>query len=273
MAEITDAKEGTTRWKVAHWIDSPRIRYSILGLIVLNALTLGLSTSDRVSEAVGPALTAFDTVVLWIFVAEMVIKIYAFGLRFFKSPWNLFDLTIVSVGLLPTDTNLSVLRALRVIRAMRLLSVVPQLRSVIRALLEALPGMGAVIILLFIVYYIFAVMATMLYSEAFPQWFGTIGESLYSLFQIMTLESWSMGIVRPVMVDFPWAWLLFVPFIVATSFAVLNLFIGILVNTMQAAVEEAQDKELERILNMVIKSNDETKAELAEMKALLKEKS
>ena len=273
MAEITDAKEGTTRWKVAHWIDSPRIRYSILGLIVLNALTLGLSTSDRVSEVVGPALTAFDTVVLWIFVAEMVIKIYAFGLRFFKSPWNLFDLTIVSVGLLPTDTNLSVLRALRVIRAMRLLSVVPQLRSVIRALLEALPGMGAVIILLFIVYYIFAVMATMLYSEIFPQWFGTIGESLYSLFQIMTLESWSMGIVRPVMVDFPWAWLLFVPFIVATSFAVLNLFIGILVNTMQAAVEEAQDKELERILNMVIKSNDETKAELAEMKALLKEKS
>ena len=155
---------------------------------------------------------------------------------------------------------------------MRILSVVPQLRSVIRALLEALPGMGAVIILLFIVYYIFAVMATMLYGEAFPEWFGTIGESLYSLFQIMTLESWSMGIVRPVMEQYPWAWLLFVPFIVSTSFAVLNLFIGILVNTMQAAVEEAQDQELERILNMVIAANEETKAELAELKALLKEK-
>ena len=272
MSENTDAAEGTFRWKVAQWVDSPRIRYSILGFIVLDALTLGASTSDRVSESIGPALSAFESIVLWIFVAEMVIKIYAFGLSFFKSPWNLFDLTIVSVGLFPTETNLSPLRALRVIRAMRILSVVPQLRSVIRALLEALPGMGAVIILLFIVYYIFAVMATMLYKEAFPQWFGTIGESLYSLFQIMTLESWSMGIVRPVMVEFPWAWLLFVPFIVATSFAVLNLFIGILVNTMQAAVEEAQDKELERILNMVMKSNEETKAELAEMKALLKEK-
>ena len=273
MAAITDAKEGSTRWKIAQWIESPRIRYTILGLIVLNALTLGLSTSERVSDAIGPLLTGFDNIVLWIFVAEMVIKIYAFGFRFFKSPWNLFDLTIISVGLLPTTANLSVLRALRVIRAMRLLSVVPQLRSVIRALLEALPGMGAVIILLFIVYYIFAVMATMLYKEAFPQWFGTIGESLYSLFQIMTLESWSMGIVRPIMEVYPWAWLLFVPFIVATSFAVLNLFIGILVNTMQAAVEEAQDKELERILNMVMESNAETKAELAEMKALLKEKS
>jgi len=273
MVEITDAKEGSTRWKLAQWIESPRIRYSILGLIVLNALTLGLSTSDRVNEAVGPVLLVFDNIVLWVFVAEMAIKIYAFGFQFFKSPWNLFDLTIVSVGLLPTDTNLSVLRALRVIRAMRILSVVPQLRSVIRALLEALPGMGAVIILLFIVYYIFAVMATMLYSDAFPQWFGTIGESLYSLFQIMTLESWSMGIVRPIMEEFPWAWLLFVPFIVSTSFAVLNLFIGILVNTMQAAVEEAQDQELERILNMVMKSNEETKAELAELKALLKERS
>ncbi|NOR63319.1 MAG: ion transporter [Rhodobacteraceae bacterium] len=273
MAEVTNAKEGSARWKLAQWIESPRIRYSILGLIVLNALTLGLSTSDRVNDVIGPALSIFDNIVLWVFVAEMAIKIYAFGFRFFKSPWNLFDLTIVSVGLLPTDTNLSVLRALRVIRAMRILSVVPQLRSVIRALLEALPGMGAVIILLFIVYYIFAVMATMLYSEAFPQWFGTIGESLYSLFQIMTLESWSMGIVRPIMEEFPWAWLLFVPFIVATSFAVLNLFIGILVNTMQAAVEEAQDQELERILNMVMKSNEETKAELAEMKALLKERS
>jgi voltage-gated sodium channel len=271
--KLTDAAEGSTRWKIAQWIDSPRIRYTILGLIVLNAMTLGLSTSEQVSAVIGPGLAMFDNLVLGIFVGEMLIKIYAFGFRFFRSPWNLFDLTIIGVGVLPTTANLSVLRALRVIRAMRILSVVPQLRSVIRALLEALPGMGAVIILLFIVYYIFAVMATMLYKEAFPQWFGTIGESLYSLFQIMTLESWSMGIVRPIMEVYPWAWLLFVPFIVATSFAVLNLFIGILVNTMQAAVEEAQDQELERILNMVMKSNAETKAELAELKALIKEKS
>jgi len=272
MSENTDAAEGTFRWKLAQWVDSPRIRYSILGLIVLNAVTLGLSTSTTVSNAIGPVLSAFDKVVLVIFVAEMVVKIYGYGPRFFKSPWNLFDLSIVSVGLLPTTANLSVLRALRVIRAMRILSVVPQLRSVIRALLEALPGMGAVIILLGIVYYIFAVMATMLFSASHPQWFGTIGESLYSLFQIMTLESWSMGIVRPVMEVYPWAWLLFVPFIVSTSFAVLNLFIGILVNTMQAAVEEEQDKELERILNLVIAANEDTKAELAELKALLKEK-
>ncbi len=269
MSENTDAAEGSARWKLAQFIDNPRIRYSILGLIVFNALTLGLSTSTTISSKIGPFLNLFDNIVLWVFVAEMVIKIYAYGPRFFKSAWNLFDLTIVSVGLWPTSANLSPLRALRVIRAMRILSVVPQLRSVIRALLEALPGMGAVIILLGIVYYIFAVMATTLYSETFPQWFGTLGESFYSLFQIMTLESWSMGIVRPVMVEHPLAWLLFVPFIIATSFAVLNLFIGILVNTMQAAVEEEQEAEMERILGIVVAGHAETKAELAEMRALL----
>ncbi len=269
MPENTDAAIGSFRWKLAQLIDSPRVRYSILGLIVFNAMTLGLSTSEVISSKIGPFLNGFDSVVLWVFVAEMVIKIYAYGPRFFKSAWNLFDLTIVSVGLFPTDANLSPLRALRVIRAMRILSVVPQLRSVIRALLEALPGMGAVIILLGIVYYIFAVMATTLYSEDFPQWFGTIGESFYSLFQIMTLESWSMGIVRPVMEVHPLAWLLFVPFIIATSFAVLNLFIGILVNTMQAAVEEEQEAEMERILGIVVAGHKETKAELAELRALL----
>ncbi|MBL4805925.1 MAG: ion transporter [Rhodobacteraceae bacterium] len=269
MSENTDAAEGTVRWKLAQFIDSPRIRYSILALIVFNAITLGLSTSEAISAHIGGFLAVFDTAVLSVFVAEMGIKIYAYGPRFFKSAWNLFDLIVVSVGLLPTSANLSVLRALRVIRAMRILSIVPQLRSVVRALLEALPGMGAVVILLGIVYYIFAVMTTMLYSDTFPQWFGTIGESLYSLFQIMTLESWSMGIVRPVMEVHPYAWLMFVPFIIATSFAVLNLFIGILVNTMQAAVEEEQDKEMERILNIVIAANKETKEELAVLRGLL----
>ena len=129
--------------------------------------------------------------------------------------------------------------------------------------------MGAVIILLGIVYYVFAVMTTMLYGDAYPQWFGTIGESLYSLFQIMTLESWSMGIVRVVMEQYPQAWLLFVPFIVMTAFAVLNLFIGILVNTMQSAVEEAQDQELERILKIVTDGNEATQAALADIRKQL----
>lgn len=265
----TTAPEGSLRARAAEFVDSPAIRFGILGLIVFNAVTLGLSTSEVVQQNLGAGLRFIDTTVIVVFVLEMVMKLYAYGWRFFRNAWNIFDLIIVVIAVLPSTAGLSVLRALRVIRAMRILSVVPQLRSVIRALLEALPGMGAVIILLGIVYYIFAVMTTMLYGDAFPEWFGTIGESLYSLFQIMTLESWSMGIVRPVMEAFPWAWMLFVPFIIMTAFAVLNLFIGILVNTMQSAVEEAQDKELERILKIVTDGQAETKAELAAIRKLI----
>ena len=269
MPFISDAPKGSLRERAATFVDSPTIRYGILALIVFNAITLGLSTSEVVRASIGGVLRFIDTVVVVVFVLEMILKLYAYGWRFFRSAWNIFDLAVVVIAVLPSTANLSVLRALRVIRAMRILSVVPQLRSVIRALLEALPGMGAVIILLAIVYYIFAVMATMMYGDTFPQWFGTIAESLYSLFQIMTLESWSMGIVRPVMEVYPGAWMLFVPFIIMTSFAVLNLFIGILVNTMQSAVEEAQDQELERILKIVTDGNEATQAALAEIRQQL----
>ena len=269
MPFISDAPKGSLRERAALFVDSPAIRYGILALIVFNAITLGLSTSDIVRDNLGGALRFIDSAVIVVFVLEMVLKLYAYGWRFFRNAWNIFDLSIVVIAVLPSTAGLSVLRALRVIRAMRILSVVPQLRSVIRALLEALPGMGAVIILLGIVYYVFAVMTTMLYGDAYPQWFGTIGESLYSLFQIMTLESWSMGIVRVVMEQYPQAWLLFVPFIVMTAFAVLNLFIGILVNTMQSAVEEAQDQELERILKIVTDGNEATQAALADIRKQL----
>jgi voltage-gated sodium channel len=132
-----------------------------------------------------------------------------------------------------------VLRALRILRVLRLITVVPSLRRVVGGLVAALPGMGSVVMLLALVYYVFAVMATKLFAASFPDWFGSIGASAYSLFQIMTLESWSMGIVRPVMEVYPWAWMFFIPFIITTSFAVLNLFIGIIVSAMQEENEEA----------------------------------
>jgi voltage-gated sodium channel len=130
------------------------------------------------------------------------------------------------------------LRALRIIRVLRLVSVVPQMRAVVGALLKALPGMASILAVLMLVFYIGAVMATKLYGAAFPDWFGTVGASMYSLFQVMTLESWSMGIVRPVMEVHPGAWLFFVPFIVVTSFTVLNLFIALIVNSMQSLQAE-----------------------------------
>ncbi|EAQ03154.1 voltage-gated sodium channel [Pseudooceanicola batsensis HTCC2597] len=258
--QTADSHQPSARARLRAFLETARVRNTILGIIIFNAITLGLGTSDTVRDAIGPTLRIVDQVVLGIFVVELTLKFYAYGLSFFRSAWNVFDLVVVSVGLLPQTDSLSALRGLRVIRAMRLLSVVPQMRAVVQALLDALPGMGAVIIMLSIVYYVFAVMGTIMYGNAFDEWFGTLGRSLYSLFQIMTLESWSMGIVRPVMEVYPNAWAFFVPFIVITAFSVLNLFIGLLVNTMQSAVEEEHEAEMEKLQALVRTETDQVDA-------------
>ncbi|WP_037256151.1 ion transporter [Roseobacter sp. SK209-2-6] len=265
----------TLQDRAREFIERPAVTNAILGIIIFNAITLGLSTSDFVTDRIGGLLAVIDKLVLAIFVSELAVKLFAYGLRFFSSAWNIFDLAVVSVGLLPDRQGLSALRGLRVIRALRLLSVIPQMRAVVQALLDALPGMGAVIVMISIVFYVFGVMATLMYGSAFDVWFGTLGRSLYSLFQIMTLESWSMGIVRPVMEEYPMAWAFFVPFIVITAFSVLNLFIGLLVNTMQSAVEAEAEAEFEQLRELVRKETDVVDAHVLELheelKALRKE--
>ncbi len=268
-------KSETLRDTVRAFVERKAVTNTILGVIIFNAITLGLSTSASIQASVGHLLTTFDSIVLGIFVAELLLKFYAYRLSFFRNAWNIFDLVVVTLGLLPNRDGLSALRGLRVIRAMRLLSVIPQMRAVVQALLDALPGMGAVIIMISIVFYVFAVMATLMYGPDFPEWFGTLGRSLYSLFQIMTLESWSMGIVRPVMETHPTAWLFFVPFIVITAFSVLNLFIGLLVNTMQSAVEDESVEEFSHLRELVRSEtdivDDRVKELLVEVKALRRE--
>ena len=258
------------RAKLRSFLETDRVVNGIMTLIIFNAITLGIGTSDTAQEHVGGLLSIIDKTVLTIFVIELLLKLYAYGLSFFRNSWNIFDLFVVSVGLLPSTAGLSALRGLRVIRALRLLSVIPQMRAVVQALLDALPGMGAVIVMISIVFYVFGVMATIMYGDAFDVWFGTLGRSLYSLFQIMTLESWSMGIVRPVMEVYPTAWAFFVPFIVITSFSVLNLFIGLLVNTMQSAVEDETEAEFEKLRTLVREETDQVDAHVLELSAQVK---
>ncbi|MEO9697292.1 MAG: ion transporter [Tateyamaria sp.] len=261
----------STRARLRAFLEKSRVHNTIMALIIFNAVTLGISTSDWAQQNIAGLLDVLDRIVLTIFVVELLLKLYAYGLSFFRNSWNIFDLLVVSVGLLPSSSGLSVLRGLRVIRAMRLLSVIPQMRAVVQALLDALPGMGAVIVMISIVFYIFGVMATIMYGNAFDEWFGTLGRSLYSLFQIMTLESWSMGIVRPVMEVFPTAWAFFVPFIVITAFSVLNLFIGLLVNTMQSAVEDETEAEFETLRKLVRQETDQVDAHVLELSEQIKE--
>ncbi|NBN64290.1 ion transporter [Microvirga tunisiensis] len=225
-------------------ITSRRWETIIISIIVFNAITLGLETSATVMASIGPVLLFIDSVILGIFVVEIVLRLYAHRLAFFRDPWSIFDFIIVVISLLPASGALSVLRALRILRVLRLISMVPSLRRVIGGLITALPGMGSIIVLMVLVFYVFAVMATKLYGQTFPDWFGDLGRTTYTLFQIMTLEGWSDGIVRPVMEVHPYAWAFFIPFILCTAFTVLNLFIGIIVSAMED--EAAQDATDER---------------------------
>lgn len=221
------------RTRLATLVDHPRFQNTTIAVILLNAVTLGLETSSAAMGAAGPLLHALDRIALGYFVVEVTLRILAHGAKFFRSGWGWFDLIIVAVSLLPNSGSLSVLRALRILRALRLFSSVPALRRVVGALVSALPGMGSIAVVLGVLFYVSAVLSTKLFAAAFPEWFGHLPASLYTLFQIMTLEGWSDGIVRPVLKVHPWAWVFFLPFIVITSFAVLNLFIGVIVSALQ----------------------------------------
>ncbi|KQI69998.1 voltage-gated sodium channel [Loktanella sp. 3ANDIMAR09] len=226
------------RTTLAHQLDRRLVQNFILGVIIFNAVLLGLETSAPVMAQAGPLILFLDQLCLAIFVVELALKLFVRGRDFWRSGWNIFDFVIVGIALIPSSQGLSVLRALRILRALRVISVAPSLRRVVEGLVTALPGMASVFLLMGILFYIGAVMATKLFGSAFPEWFGTLGHSLYSLFQIMTLESWSMGIVRPVMEVYPLAWMFFVPFILVTTFAVVNLLVGLIVNSMQDAHAE-----------------------------------
>jgi len=234
------------RTKLQSIVESRGFETFITAVIVINAIGLGLETSPAVMNAAGDVIRQLDKIAIAIFVVELLLKLFVYRLSFFRNGWNVFDLAIVSAALVPAGEQYSVLRALRILRALRLVSVVPSMRKVIVGLFSAIPSIGTVIIMLVLLFYISAVMATKLFGGEFPQWFGSMGASLYSLFQIMTLESWSMGIVRPVMEEFPYAWAFFLPFILITTFAVANLVVGLIVNSMQDVVEEDESAADER---------------------------
>lgn len=243
----------TSRDKIRAIIETARFRNIIMGVIIFNAILLGLETSATIMANAKGLIRVLDAICLYIFIAEIGLKLYANRLAFFRSGWNIFDFLIVGIAIVPGSQGFAVLRALRVLRVLRLISGTPSLRRVVEGFLTALPGMGSVFMLMSLIFYIGAVMATKLFGEAFPQWFGTLGGSAYSLFQIMTLESWSMGIVRPVMEQFEYAWAFFIPFIMVTTFAVVNLLVGLIVNSMQDAHHEEANEATDTYRDEVLK--------------------
>ncbi len=218
------------RARLRQALKNQRLQLGIVVLILINAVTLGLETAPAIMAVAGTWIHALDGLILALFTLEVGVKLYAQGRAFWRDPWNVFDFLVVGVALVPSSGPFSVLRVLRLLRLVRML---PALRNIVESLLHAVPGIVSIFALLMLVFYVFAIIATSLFGETHPQWFGTLGASLYTLFQVMTLESWSMGIARPVIETHSWAWAFFVPFILVSSFTVLNLFIAVIVDAMQ----------------------------------------
>lgn len=233
------------RMKVRRLVETGRFQHTITVVILINAATLGAGTSPSLVDATGGLLAQADRVALGIFVVELLLKLYAYRLSFFRDPWNCFDFLVVGVSLLPASGAFTVVRALRVLRILRLISVVPSMRRVVATLIAALPGVSSIIGLLVLVVYVAAVMATRLFASAAPQYFGDLGQSLWSLFQVTTGEAWP-DIAEEVMAEQPMAWVFFLVFILISTFVVLNLFLAVVVNAMESVrVQEAEDRATE----------------------------
>lgn len=259
------------RSKLAAILANKTTEKVLIGLILINAIILGLETYDSVTSNYGLILTALDSTILAIFVVEIALRITAHGWQFFKDPWGIFDFTVVGIALIPASGALAVLRSLRILRALRILTLVPSMRRVVGGLLGAIPGLGSVIMVMGLIFYIGSVIATKLFGERFPDWFGTLGESAYTLFQIMTLESWSMGIARPVIEAFPKAWVFFVVFILIATFTMLNLFIAVIVNAIQAEHDREMLEAEQETAQHVDDQHEVTRREIASLRGEIRQ--
>jgi len=247
------------------FVESKSIQNFILGLIVLNSITIGMETSAGIMLHFEWILLLIDKIILAVFVLEISLKLYVYGFSFFKSGWNIFDFSIVAIALLPESGVLAVLRSLRIFRALRLIKNLPKLRFIVESLLHSLPGLGWIFVLLVLVFYVFAVIGTKLFGAAYPEWFGSLGESMFSLFQIMTLEGWA-EISREISTTFPFANAYFIIFILLASYTTLNIFIAIVVNTMSEVQQKTSAENANRIEDLIQDEKEEIRNDIVNLK-------
>jgi voltage-gated sodium channel len=251
--------------KIYSLVESKTFKNFILAVILINGITMGMETYPSIHNNYFSVLHYFDYLVIAIFTIEIILRIYAHRISFFKDGWSLFDLSIVIISMFPANSVFEIFRILRVFRLLRVVTIVPQMRKIVLALASVIPGMASIAGLMAILFYISAILATQIFGERFPEWFGTMGHSLYTLFQIMTLESWSMGIVRPIMNVYPYAWLFFIPFIFIVTFIMINLIVAVVVDAMNQLGED-KDAEVELVSKEELSN---LQKEIQELKELL----
>ena len=241
----------------------------VIGIIIFSALMIG-ANSYEVSSTTLQFLSVLDVAITVIFLVEIIIRFIGEPnkKRFFHNAWNVFDTFIVLVSLIPIeDSELAILgRLVRIFRVLRMVSIIPELRILINSLIKALPQLGYVMLLMFIIFYIYAAIGTTFFANINPTLWGDIAVSLLTLFRVMTFEDWT-DVMYETMAVYPLSWSFYLSFIFFTAFAFLNMVIGIVVNVLE------QERQLEADIENKVSEQPillELKEELAEIKALLK---
>jgi voltage-gated sodium channel len=226
----------------------------IIALIIINAIVLGMETSQGLVARYGEGFILINHIVLGVFVLEAVIKIVAVAPRFglyFRDGWNLFDFTIVVLSLIPSTGEYAMIaRLARLLRVMRLISALPELRLIVSTLVRSVPGFANVILLLFIIFYMYAVAGYHLLHQHDPEHWRSLGVSLLTLFRILTLEDWT-DVMYAAMQHNPYMWIYFISFVVVATFVVINLFIAVVINNLEEAKKERLEEAGEGALETV----------------------
>lgn len=256
-------------------VNHPIFTQVIIGLIILNGVIVGLETYPAIYTPYKEMFHWIDLVILWIFTIEILLRMLAIRpiFLFFKDSWNLFDLLLVVSNFLFVDAHyVMILRILRILRVLRAISAIPSLRRLVEALLHTIPALGNITLLLGIFFYVFAVMGTIFFSRISPEYFGSLHQSLLTLFQVVTLEAWASDIMRPILELSPWAWVYFVSFILIGTFVILNLFVGVIVNKVESVNATQEEKNREMSENEVQQMEREVyllRQEISELKDLV----
>ena len=255
--------------KIRNLVEHKYFMNIVITVIMLNAILIGLETYPELYNGFTEIFHGFEVFFLWFFTIEVALRMLGEKkfTHFFKNSWNVFDFVIVAGVLLFSGTYfISAIRILRVFRVLRAITVIPSLQRLVTAFLKTIPSLGTIMILLGLLFYIFAVLGVMFYREIAPEYFGSLHLALISLFQVITLESWASGIFRPIFEASPLSWVYFISFILIGTFIVLNLVVGEIINNIQEAKEEEKKEEK---IELTRKELDKLSGEIAELKQLL----
>ena len=277
-------------------VDSRLFRYFILGVILASGIIVGIETYPAFYQEHHSLLHTVDRIIIYIFAIEITLKIVAHGKRpwdFFKDPWNVFDFIIVAVCFIPgIDTHyVAVLRLARVLRVFRVISILPKLQLLVKALLKSIPSMGYVIVLLALIFYIYAVMGTFMFGIKDPVHFGNLHISMITLFKVLTLEGWteimniqfygthdSMAEYNSKPISY-FSFFYFVSFILLGAMIIMNLFIGVIMNSMQESHQEMEREKISKspqsenfagIINELDRKIDALKSDLSKLKNVVR---